>query len=75
MIKTAELIEIINKIAPESIAESWDNCGIQINTNTGAIKKMLVCLEVTNAVIEEAKQKGNDSDFSIHHFCFSSSFF
>lgn len=65
MIKTVDLIEIINKIAPESIAESWDNCGMQINMGNDEVSKILVCLEITKAVIEEAKAEG--ADFILTH--------
>ena len=32
MITINELRKALNRIAPEESAESWDNCGFQINT-------------------------------------------
>ncbi len=57
MITINELRKALNRIAPEESAESWDNCGFQINTGRENYSRILVCLEITKAVIEEAKEK------------------
>jgi len=35
MIDRNDLLTALNNIAPESIQESWDNCGLQIGRKTG----------------------------------------
>lgn len=55
-----ELIETMEQICPSELAEAWDNCGFQIDC-TGEdkeIEKVLVSLEVTDAVIDEAMEAG-----------------
>lgn len=60
-----KIVEIMNKIAPEELAESWDNCGMQINCDKKQIDKILISLEITDAVIDEAIE--NKVDFIITH--------
>lgn len=61
-----ELVQIIETIAPRNLEEPWDNCGRQINLVTDkGISRILVCLEVTGDVIEEAKNL--DADYIIAH--------
>jgi GTP cyclohydrolase I len=65
-----EFILAMNEIAPENLAESWDNSGIQINTSEKPIEKILVCLDITTAVIHEAVQNGIDLIISHHPILF-----
>lgn len=64
-ISKLKIIETLENIAPLDLAESWDNCGMQIDLQPQNIEKVLVCLEVSNDIIEEAKRKG--VDFIITH--------
>ena len=45
---------VLNHIAPLSLQEEWDNSGMQIDTGREEINKILVSLEITSEVIEEA---------------------
>ena len=63
MITINELRKALNRIAPEESAESWDNCGFQINTGRENYSRILVCLEITKAVIEEAKEKKYEASY------------
>ena len=60
MITIEMLKKKLNEIAPEAAAEAWDNCGMQIDLGKENAERILICLEITNAVIEEAKQKKVD---------------
>lgn len=60
-----ELISEIETIAPRSLEESWDNCGMQINMGNNSINRILISLEITKEIIEEAKKL--DIDFLITH--------
>ncbi len=64
-----EVLEIIEKIAPPDLAEPWDNSGIQIRTGI-EINRILVCLEITDAVIDEAENGGYDFIISHHPLIF-----
>lgn len=52
--RTDELKKIIEEISPETLQEKWDNSGFQINFANHYVKKVLVSIEITDAVIEEA---------------------
>jgi len=41
-------------MAPEELAEPWDNCGLVIASESMAAERVVVCLDVTRAVMEEA---------------------
>ena len=67
-----ELISVINEIAPEELQESWDNSGIQINSDSEKdIRKIMTCLEISDAVVDEAVEKGVDVVVTHHPLIFS----
>lgn len=49
--------DIINKFAPFSYQEKWDNSGLLVGDRNQKISKVLVSLDITNSVIEEAVSK------------------
>lgn len=69
--KREQLIEIIEQISPGSIAESWDNCGWQVKCAGDGVKTVLVALEVTHQVIDEAIREGAELILTHHPLLFS----
>lgn len=67
-----ELMESMEKIAPIQLAETWDNCGMQINLESKQINKILVTLEITKEIVNEAKILGVDFIVTHHPLYFSS---
>lgn len=65
------LIEIIESISPSDTAESWDNCGWQVSCAGEEVKTVLVALEVTNQVIDEAIEEGAELILTHHPLLFS----
>ncbi|MGI6210988.1 MAG: Nif3-like dinuclear metal center hexameric protein [Anaerovoracaceae bacterium] len=57
--------KIMESICPSELAEDWDNCGFQVNTEYTEVNKVLVSLEITDDVIEEAVE--NDADLIVTH--------
>lgn len=57
MIKAAEIFQYINDIAPFDTAMSFDNVGILIGSREAESKRVLLALDASRAVIEEAKEK------------------
>ena len=51
------IIDMMNKIAPEQWAESWDNVGLQAGETPAPIDRVLIALEISEPVIEEAMEK------------------
>lgn len=66
------ILEAVNKIAPESLQEGWDNSGIQINDELDKdVKCVMTCLEISSTVIDEAAAKHVDMIITHHPFLFS----
>ena len=56
MAVTAELVaQVIEKIAPKSWAEDWDNVGLLVGSGSTPIERILITLDGTLEVVEEAK--------------------
>jgi len=59
MAVTAELVaQVIEKIAPKSWAEDWDNVGLLVGSGSTPIERILITLDGTLEVVEEAKAYG-----------------
>jgi len=52
-----KIIDIMRQIAPESLADDFDNVGMLVDINDN-INGVLVTLDVTKSVVFEAKEKG-----------------
>lgn len=52
--KTADIVGIINKIAPAELAEAWDNPGLQIGDPAADVTRVMVALDPSPAVIDSA---------------------
>ena len=53
-----EVVEALESLAPPGLAESWDNVGLQVGELATLVEKALLCLDVDEAVIEEAQAGG-----------------
>lgn len=71
-ISKLEFIDVMEKIAPSDLTETWDNCGMQIDLEQKEIKKILVTLEITKETIKEAVSLGVDFIVTHHPLYFSS---
>lgn len=68
--KLKKIADIIEKEFPLSSAFEWDNCGILLGDSEKDIKTVLLSLDVTCAVAEEAKSVGADLILSHHPILF-----
>lgn len=69
-IKTTDLIAEIERWAPLENAEPWDNSGWQVNLRKEDVSRILIALDPTKAVAEEASEKGADFLFAHHPLFF-----
>lgn len=51
------IAQIIEKIAPKSWAEEWDNVGLIVGDYSVPVERVLITLDATPEVFEEAKEK------------------
>lgn len=56
--KIKEVAEALERFAPLPLQEDYDNAGLQIGLTEVEASGALLCLDVTEAVIEEAAAKG-----------------
>ncbi len=69
MIKADELLTALNAIAPFELSCEWDNCGLLVNSGSD-IRRVLLCLDVTEPVINEAIEKDIQLILSHHPVIF-----
>ncbi|MBF0258538.1 MAG: Nif3-like dinuclear metal center hexameric protein [Desulfamplus sp.] len=61
-----DIILMLNEIAPPSLAEEWDNCGLQAGDLSWPVNKILVSLDVSMAVMNHAANSHADLVISHH---------
>lgn len=70
MAKTSEIIKILEDYAPPELAESWDNSGWQVFYGNDNTSKVLICLTVTDEVVNQAVELGCNLIVSHHPVIF-----
>lgn len=68
--KCKTVINLIEGIAPAQLAEPWDNVGLQVGDIDREVHKVMICLEVTDDVIDEAIEKKADMIITHHPLIF-----
>lgn len=63
------ILEYMQSWADEQLAESWDNVGLLVDAGN-PVEKILVALDITKEVVEEAEQKGCQLIISHHPVIF-----
>lgn len=66
-----EIIGLLEKIAPPCYASGWDNCGLLVGRDNKDIKKIMVALDCTDNVINQAIKNGVDMLITHHPLIFS----
>jgi dinuclear metal center YbgI/SA1388 family protein len=54
MVKISDIAEYLENIAPSYLQEDYDNTGLIIGNNNSEVKGILICLDSTEKVIDEA---------------------
>ena len=68
--KLKDIKSFLEGMAPLTVQENWDNSGLQIGCSDKEIRKVLVCLDLTEAVLDEAESIGADLVISHHPLIF-----
>lgn len=55
---TGQIIAAIEEAAPRSLQEQWDNSGLLVGSPSRECTGVMLCLDVTPAVIAQAREKG-----------------
>lgn len=70
MTSTEKIIEYMRKIAPEEFQEDWDNSGYQVRIKNET-DKVILCMDVTDKVIDRAIETGAKLIISHHPMIFT----
>ena len=66
-----QIITYLEGIAPLSYQENYDNAGLLIGDRNMTVRKGMICLDVTQCVMDEAIEKGANLIISHHPFIFN----
>jgi dinuclear metal center YbgI/SA1388 family protein len=69
--KIAEIISILENLAPPAYQESYDNSGLLVGDAAAETDAALVCLDCTEAIIDEAIARGANLVIAHHPIVFS----
>lgn len=68
--RVIDIIEKIEELAPLNLQEDYDNSGLQVGNELAEVQSVLVCLDVTESVVEEAHSRGCQMIVSHHPLIF-----
>jgi len=68
--KISQIIEILEDFAPLVLQESFDNSGLQVGDASQKVKGILLCLDVTEEVLDEAMELDCNLIISHHPLLF-----
>ena len=69
-VKIKQVLSALEQFAPLPLQESWDNAGLQIGLTEAEVSGALLCLDVTEKIIDEAIAKGCNLVVSHHPLLF-----
>lgn len=69
--KVGDIVDVIESFAPACLAESYDNTALIVGCREAEITKALLCVDVTEEIVAEAKDIGADMIISHHPLIFS----
>lgn len=65
-----DILNIIEKIAPTSLAEDWDNVGLMVGNSSATVDAILMGLDPTLPLLDEAISRGANLLITHHPFIF-----
>ena len=69
-VKIKQVLSALEQFAPLPLQESWDNAGLQIGLTEAEVSGALLCLDVTERVVDEAVRRGCNLVVSHHPLLF-----
>lgn len=62
----AQVLAAVERLAPPSLAEEWDNVGLIVGRHNQPVRRLLVALELRADVLREARDQGCDAILTHH---------
>ena len=69
--RVCDVVDLVNGIAPFELAEEWDNVGLLVGHAQREVTGVLVALDLTESVLQEAKALGVQVILTHHPIMFS----
>jgi len=69
--KVKDIIKVIEEFAPLSIQEDWDNCGLCVGSPEDEVSSVILALDCTPSLVDEAVRCGADMIVTHHPLIFS----
>ena len=69
--KVAELVKIMDAIAPFDTAEAWDNVGLLVGDREAEVTGVMLCVDATKEAMRQAVERGCSVILSHHPLMFS----
>lgn len=66
MVQVKDIMTVMEHLAPQKLAENWDRVGLSVGDPSHPVKKILVALDVTKEVIDEAIAQNADMIVTHH---------
>lgn len=70
MLKVSDICRVIESFAPLSLQEGYDNAGLQVGNADAEVTAILLCLDVTEDTVREAKERRCNLIVSHHPLIF-----
>lgn len=70
MAKTGDILRIINRTIPESLAQSWDNSGMQVGSLHWEARGVIVSLDADISMLNKAREAGANIAVTHHPLIF-----
>lgn len=71
MTTVGEIYNYLDEIAPFAVQEKYDNSGLLVGSKCDSVTKLMLALDVTKAVVDEAAEQGAELIVSHHPVIFS----
>jgi dinuclear metal center YbgI/SA1388 family protein len=64
--KLQKIVRALEEVSPGRLAQSWDNVGFLVGDRNAEFTSVMLTIDVTRAVLEEARHKGTDLVLAYH---------
>lgn len=68
--RVAQITQIVESLAPKRLALEWDNAGLQVGDPAAEVRRVIVALDFTEAVLEETLAAGAEMVVTHHPLIF-----
>ena len=68
--KVSDIVGVLESIAPPALAEKWDNVGLLVGSMDSRAEKLMLCIDLTQAVLAEAVRTNASMVMAYHPVLF-----